>query len=97
MSIYFYSFSQHQFVAPVRGLYMFTLSALIVEEYTPVSIHVNGVRRLVTQDDDYRGTSITALLMLEAGDVATGVKSVSGGAVNGDQYSSFAGFLYAQL
>ena len=95
--IYFYSFTDHRFVAPVRGLYMLTLSALVVQDYTPVSIYVNGNRRLVTQDEDYGGTSVSALLMLEAGDVATGVKDRSEGEVNGNQYTSFAGFLYAQL
>ena len=68
-SLNVFSFDAHRFVAPVRGLYWFTLSARTDQDsYASVLIRMNADPIPKARCHDYDGDAVSAILMLEAGD-----------------------------
>lgn len=101
-----YDSINHQFVAPIRGLYSFDISIGPVESCMAILV-VNGVYRVMTSehvcDRCYGGAATSAILMLEAGEAAwvvmeNGALHSGNDALYGDvPRNTFSGYLYAEL
>lgn len=92
----------YHFVAPVRGLYSFTVSAATCSN-ARIQLHVmvDGGIHSITRTDNadgsgFQAASTTIMLMLEANQEVW-VDTTSGMSLRGDRRSFFTGFLYAEL
>ena len=89
-------------MAPVRGLYTFTLSIRVPEfRSATVIMRVNGLEIAATRAYDQNGDSVSTVLLLEAGDWTECVKEHPDHELFESIYprrsNIFVGLLYAQL
>ena len=88
-------------MAPVRGLYWFTLSVRCPGESDGrVLIRRNGEPIAKARSYNFDGDAVSTILMLEAGDWMDCVKEYGGDVLKEEatwRSNTFAGFLYAQL
>jgi len=97
-----FSFADNYFTAPVRGLYWFGLNIFTSNGRAIIEVNGQTVTAAAHFDADgsTSGDASTVILMLEAGDRVTCLKSST---YTLEEHSTeyvenvFAGFLYAQL
>lgn len=92
--------SDYHFTAPVRGLYWFTLSIVVITKAT-VELTLNGQSMVVANDNvDYGGDAVSVILMLEVGDRVSCRKTTSSYnlyELGSASHNTFSGFLYVEL
>lgn len=98
-----YNPSTYTFVAPVRGIYFFTVSMGPMYKGR-VTIVVNGVKRMMAceennHDNHYGGDATSGMVQLEVGGqvMVTLVDVSLKASWDNDLRNTFAGFLYAEL
>ena len=69
-----FSFNTHRFVAPVRGLYWFTLSIRTNDTGdSKILMRMNRDTTAKARCQDYDGSAVSKIVMLEAGDCMDGL------------------------
>ena len=99
-----YENAHHRFIASISGVYVFSVTLLSYNHF-PSSVVGNLVKneavlaRVLAEGDEGRHDqgSVTVTVLLQDGDQVWDIRGPENASIYGDHYTSFTGFLLAQM